>query len=445
MSKKYIPLSTIDKLDPDSFNTLLTMPIKILCKNFSTEQQDIKMLNALNEKKHKFWKDKSSMWSFYILEDDILKHSVPQKYIKEFNSFTQNYIGYLSLSYEKRIEALKNNKEKLQRIALKSVKTDKEISKVVVVSTIDTIMINKVIFDDLRKLTHANAKIQSQTAVNETSEIVKITSGLLTECSIGFSIFSEMIERSDGSTMKHMARTFVMTLLFIKYYNQLLNLGYAAKVMGRFNTVYRDKYEKILSIGHNFNLITLERVFKGGMAAIPELEINSIGIGILLHDIGKLVDLEYFEGSKSFVKERIEAHVTNGFNELLNRTVYPSAVSAIAGLHHDYYGDESGYGPLRKFLISKFPNGIPREYFISFLLKDIYRGEAFCYFPAKMLEIVDIYDALTDSARKYRDQLKPEEAIEVIKLKFINENTKIDPILFDMFLLYLIDAGEIAR
>ncbi len=443
MAKKYISLSVLDRLDAETVEKLLSKPIRILCKNFDTEQHEIKMLNILYNQKNKFWANNSSQWAYYVLEDDILNNTDMNENSEEFYGFTDNYAELISMPKEKRIEALSTSRTKLKAIELKRTKDNDEISNAVVEGTTDTIMLNKVIFDDLMKLTPENAKIQSKAAVAETSEIVKIASNLLTDYSGDFSIFSKMIEESNGTTIKHMTRTFVMTLSFFKFYNKLLNSGYAAKVRVNFNSKYRDKYEKLLPHEKNYHLITLERVFKGGMASIPELETNAIGIGFLLHDLGKQVDLEYFEGSEGYVKERIQAHVTNGFNELLKRTVYPPVVSAIAGFHHEYYGDKSGYGPLRDFISRKFPNGIQSEYCISYSLKDVYNGEAMCFFPAKMLELVDVYDALTDPGRKYRDPLIPAEAVKFIRDKFLKEHTKLDPILFDMFELYLIDVGEI--
>ena len=47
-----------------------------------------------------------------------------------------------------------------------------------------------------------------------------------------------------------------------------------------------------------------------------------------------------------------------------------------------------------------------------------------------MLEIVDVYDALTDPGRKYRSPLKPFEAISFIRDHFLKEKVKVDPILF---------------
>lgn len=438
MANKYVSLTVLDSLDKESLKKVLSQPINVLCKNFDTEEHEVRKLNEMHEKKYFFWRENSSKWAYYVKESDILPHVTDVK----FQGFTDNYGDLLSLSYEKRIEALDTNKKKLKALEFKRTKTNEEISDAMVASTTDTIMLNKVIFDDLMKLTPENAKIKSKASVAETSEIVKIASNLLTDYSGDFSIFSDLIEKSNGTTIKHMTRTFVMTLSFFKHYNKLINSGYAAKVRAAFHDKYRSKYEQLLT--HlNFHMITLEKVFKGGMAAIPEMETNAIGVGFLLHDIGKQVDLEYFEGSEGYVKERIQAHVTNGFNELLKRTVYPPVVSAIAGFHHEYYGDSSGYGPLRDYIVRKFPNGVQSEYCISYSLKDVYNGESLCFFPAKMLEIVDVYDALTDPGRKYRDPFNPKEAVGFIRDKFLEEHVKIDPILFDMFELYLIDAGEI--
>ncbi len=445
MSKIYTSLSVLNKYDTETVDRILSKPIKILCKNFETEQHEINTLNILYKQKNRFWNDNVSTWAYYVLEEDILMHLGIEENTEKFHGFTESYGELLSLSSVERVEALISSKQKLQNIDFKSDKNNREISEAVVAGTTDTILLNKVILEDLMKLTPEIAKIHSKAAVDETSEIVKIATHLLSDYSGDFSIFSKMIEESNGTTIKHMTRTFVMTLSFLKYYNHLLNSGYAAKVRVKFSSVYRDQYEKIFPKEEDSHLITLERVFMGGMASIPEIETNAIGIGFLLHDLGKQVDLEYFEGSEGYVKERIQAHATNGFNELLKRTVYPPVVSAIAGFHHEYYGDESGYGPLRGFISRKFPNKIRSEYFLSYSLKDVYNGEAQCFFPAKMLELVDVYDALTDPGRKYRIPLKPVEAIEFIRDKFLKKHTKIDPILFDMFELYLIDAGEIVK
>ncbi|MBN2618724.1 MAG: HDIG domain-containing protein [Spirochaetales bacterium] len=443
MANKYIALNVLDTMDNKIVKSVLNEPFLILCKNFDTEEQKTVQLNELFKKEGFFWRTTDSKWTYYIQEEDIYNFSTGGKNVQvPFSGFTDNYPELVQMSNEKRLEALEESKKKLKQLELKRSKDDIEIGNVVISGTKDSIMLNKVIFDDLMKLTPEKAKEISKSSVAETSEIVKIATNLMTDFTGGFSIFSDIVQKSNGSTINHMIRVFIMSLSFFQYYNKLINSGYAAKLRVQFESKYRDKYEKLLPKA-NFNIMKLERVFRGGMTSISDLETNAIGVGFLLHDIGKQVDLEYFEGAEGYVKDRIEAHVTNGFNELLKRTVYPPVVSAIAGFHHEYYGHDSGYGPLREFINRKYPDGHTCEYCISYSLHEVYNGEALCFFPAKLLEIVDVYDALTDPGRKYRNPCTPKEAVEFIRDHFLSDEIKVDPILFDMFELYLKDTGEL--
>jgi HD-GYP domain-containing protein (c-di-GMP phosphodiesterase class II) len=61
------------------------------------------------------------------------------------------------------------------------------------------------------------------------------------------------------------------------------------------------------------------------------------------------------------------------------------------------------------------------------------RFEALGYFPAKVLEIIDVYDSVTDPNRKYRKAMNPQEALAMMEEEFINKHHKIDIILFDIF------------
>ncbi|GMO53509.1 MAG: hypothetical protein Pg6C_19900 [Treponemataceae bacterium] len=59
------------------------------------------------------------------------------------------------------------------------------------------------------------------------------------------------------------------------------------------------------------------------------------------------------------------------------------------------------------------------------------------YFPAKVLEIIDIYDSVTDPNRKYRKALTPEEALTMMQDEFIEKHRKIDPTLFEIFVEFV--------
>ena len=71
---------------------------------------------------------------------------------------------------------------------------------------------------------------------------------------------------------------------------------------------------------------------------------------------------------------------------------------------------------------------------MSYTMEPLIDYQVLAYFPAKMLEIVDVFDSLTDPNRRYRSPLSPEEALSLIREQFIEKNRKIDPILFDLFL-----------
>lgn len=442
MANKYISLSVLDTLDNDIVEKILSEPYRVLCKNFDKEEQEIKTLNTLHKQNNYFWRNEKTKWTYYILEEDVYNFTVG-KINEPSHVYSDEYEKYLLLSDERRLKELENRKNSLKLLELKKDRTNHEVGEALVGGTNETILLNKVIFDDLMKVPAEKAKEKSAETVSETSEIVKIASNLLAEYTGDISIFSNIIAKSNGSTIKHMTRTFIKSLSFFQFYNYLLdNTGYVSKVRVEFDEKYRSSYEKLLP-DVNFHEIKLERVFKDGMRVIPEGEKNAIGVGFLLHDLGKQVDLEYFEGSEGYIKERIQAHAGNGFNEILKRTVYPPVVSALAGFHHEYYGHKSGYGAFRDYIGKKFQNKTNFHYCITYSLHDIYNGEAYGFFPAKILEIVDVYDALTDPERKYRDPLKPIEAVDFIIDKFLTDDIKLDPILFDIFVLFLKNTGEI--
>ena len=58
------------------------------------------------------------------------------------------------------------------------------------------------------------------------------------------------------------------------------------------------------------------------------------------------------------------------------------------------------------------------------------------FFPAKLLEIIDVFDALTDPNRVYKKPLTTEEALELMQKQFVEDNLKLDPILLDLFMEY---------
>jgi HD-GYP domain-containing protein (c-di-GMP phosphodiesterase class II) len=115
-----------------------------------------------------------------------------------------------------------------------------------------------------------------------------------------------------------------------------------------------------------------------------------LGVGALLHDIGKLKIPEEILKKPSQLTveefEEIKKHTTYGY-EILKNFENISMESAFIALGHHERFDGSGY-PLQL------------------------RGENIYQF-ARIVAVADVYDALT-SDRVYRKKLKPHESVEYI-------------------------------
>jgi hypothetical protein len=242
-------------------------------------------------------------------------------------------------------------------------------------------------------------------------------------------------EKSTGSTVDHMNCVFLIFLPFCYYYNSYFTKGKISKIRADYKNKYYKYYKKLFP---GSPPESLEDVFKGGMREIDQDKLLQYGIGAFLHDIGKLDNINYFEGEEKYDRKIIMRHAPISYNMIVKTREFDHDVAYLAALHHEYYNDQSGYG-ISKIL---FPDNIKKYkepvYCLSYDLEDIKSGLALAYVPAKILEIVDVFDALTDSKRKYRDsEFSVDEALEIMLDSFINKNTKIDPILFSIFVDFI--------
>jgi HD-GYP domain-containing protein (c-di-GMP phosphodiesterase class II) len=171
------------------------------------------------------------------------------------------------------------------------------------------------------------------------------------------------------------------------------------------------------------------------MRAIREQELSNWATGFLIHDIGKASAVEYHEGESAYDRDIVVEHVKVGYTAVMNKTNYPRDAGLITGYHHEYYGDPAGYGYFRSYLeqYKKLRPDARQEACVAYELEPMMDYQALAYFPAKILEIIDVYDSLTDSNRKYRKALSPEEALAMLREEFIDKHPKIDIILYDLF------------
>ena len=140
------------------------------------------------------------------------------------------------------------------------------------------------------------------------------------------------------------------------------------------------------------------------MREIPFDKLLQFSIGALLHDIGKIDNIDYFEGKEKYDKKIIMKHAPISYNMIVKTREFDPEVALLAALHHEYYNDSAGYG-VSKIL---FPDNIKKfktpQYCLTYDVSDIKNGRALAYVPIKILEIIDVFDALTDKNRRYREK-----------------------------------------
>jgi diguanylate cyclase (GGDEF)-like protein/putative nucleotidyltransferase with HDIG domain len=127
----------------------------------------------------------------------------------------------------------------------------------------------------------------------------------------------------------------------------------------------------------------------GRLLEVSEAEIQALGAGALLHDIGKLAVPEYILNKPGKLTEaefaKMKIHPTVG-GDILKRVNFPYPVEDIVRYHHEKW-DGTGY-----------PKGL--------------KGEAIPL-VARIIAVVDFYDA-TRCDRPYRKGMKREESLALL-------------------------------
>lgn len=145
----------------------------------------------------------------------------------------------------------------------------------------------------------------------------------------------------------------------------------------------RDEYTAI----HSLNVCVLSLTFGRALGLSTE-ELNELGLGALLHDIGKMqVPLEILNKPGKLTDEEftiMKTHPQKGYELLLNDKNISSEALAIVKSHHERL---SGRG---------YPDNLPENQITYF---------------TKVVSITDVYDAVT-SDRVYHDGMTPHEAVQ---------------------------------
>lgn len=167
----------------------------------------------------------------------------------------------------------------------------------------------------------------------------------------------------------------------------------------------RDEYTSM----HSLNVCILS-LFFGRSLRLGNQQLNELGLGALLHDIGKLrVPLEILNKPGALTDEEFEImkkHTTDGYN-LLKEKPEISQLSLDIIQHHHERIDGGGY-----------PYGLQN-------------GQIGLY--SKIVKIVDVYDAVT-SKRIYHNEVPPYVALNCI---YSDRNTAFDEKLVQQFLKHV--------
>ena len=394
----------------------------------AVSEPDIQQKNKKSE--HKKIKSK-------IKDDDLEELHIELGYGREYEEIS-------SMSSEEQIQLIKSNQDRLNDLIMHKSKDVQVITEALVDTTKDAALINHAALEEAMRLGDSEAKKLTQELVNSTCDMVKSSTNLIFSDIFNDEMMHTLVEKSNGTIVQHMTRVFLTGMAFFSYYNKLVSQSSAIqKLRISFASKYRKYYKKLLPHIHP-DEITLERVFYQGMRAIPPELINHWAVGFLIHDVGKAAAVEYHEGEAAYDRNIVIDHVKQGYSSIMNKTNYPREAGLITGYHHEYYGDSNGYGYFRAYL-NQYRKANPtakQDYCIAYELEPLLDFKALSFFPAKVLEIIDVYDSLTDPNRVYKKPMQPDEALAMMLEEFIDRHFKLDVILFDIFADYIRDTKK---
>ncbi|MDR0322240.1 MAG: metal-dependent phosphohydrolase [Treponema sp.] len=471
MSEKYnynTPVSEILMMpdgitvNKDYVDIILNENISVYCENKKDQIFRLMSFKTIYEKNNTFWLQEKN-WKYFFTKDtleklkekNVVKPSAEEpKEQKEpeepkkaespavpetpvVRGFGTEYESIAAMSNTEKVKYLHNIKSKMDTLISISKKSKDRSSstKAMVETTRDVVMINHSALENVFDLGDAEAKRATQSFVITTQEMVKANTQLISQNIFDNVLMNRLVEKSNGIIVQHMTRVYLSGISFLAYYNNFVSNRISIIDMRKsLNAKYRQYYQNLLPHISTDDIV-LERVFHNGMIPIPPDLFVKWAVGFLIHDIGKAAAIEYHEGEESYNRNIVMNHVKLGYNSVMNKTNYPKEAALITGYHHEYYGNPEGYGYFRDSL-ERFKKTNPQakqDYCMTFDLEPIMNYQALAYFPAKVLELVDVYDSITDPNRGYRKALTSNEALALMREEFITKKLKIDPILFELF------------
>ena len=452
--RKFFLLEQNKNNEKEIIKIILQEDISIICINREQHKKRLMPFNSLYGNGISFWLQKHT-WEYFISEQDKQKiedlintepvilnanifSNIPEKSPEVVVQQTSKQDNDNSSSNSKEVQNIENHANKINELVENKTNDPKIISTVLVDAVKDTAVINQDILQNAAQYSDIEAKIITQDMVNSTMAMVKASLTIPMEGVYQDELINTQVEKSENPILKHMIRSYTQGVAFFEFFNRLMSSSYAiSKIRIEFKKKYLSLYSTLLP-HFDPSQLTLERVFFGGLRAIPPHLINNWTAGLLLHDVGKKASIEYNEGEANYDHKTAIDHVRFGMSSIINKTNYSKEVAFITGYHHDYYGNNGSYGIYTSYL-NNFRKNNPsklQDYCIGFNLENLVKCEVLAYFPAKVLEIIDTYDSLTDTNRVSSRRLSHEEAVDIMWNVYIVKHRRLDPVLFDIFVKF---------
>ena len=371
---------------------------------------------------------------FYSLYKNCKFDTDQEYYDTHFNEL-------ISIRHVERIEYLKNSFNKLKLFVNQS-KIDEELAKL-----IGNILTDIGVIERLNLIYHLNyikqnsiSDLKNYKNVKKDdlifADIIGTIVNLLEKEYDGFGMFYNLSSFNNNNVICHSNRVLFMMVEFLYFYNEEISRGIASKLRVDYKKKYYSFYNKI---ANKFNLITkvdrIEDISKVGFRKIEQNEIKYYARAAFWHDIA-LVDV--LPNIPIIKNNEGDSHSTLGFNLLKYCMAQNEDTYTTVGLHHEYY--RNGYGIFMNMYNKQFANKQYNtiENILTYNTDDINNLLALSYFPAKVLEIIDAYDSLyTNLFKDHHEGNIINDIISYMYDNFLEEETKIDPIIFYIFIKYL--------
>ncbi|HON78234.1 MAG TPA: hypothetical protein PK544_07060 [Spirochaetota bacterium] len=349
-----------------------------------------------------------------------------------------------------RIQSLMNHNHKLKEYTIEGKRFDADMMDETGKMFAENMCISKVTLEE-----NIEKGIDQGHIKKMVSESFAMIDNLISLLSRGKATYSDLARlhhiQTQSVTLNHMNRILIRYISFLFFYNSYFQKysNNVKRFRAEFDKRFYPYYNKLF---RGSQKISLEIVYKGGITPVRERSsFIDFAMGGFIHDIGKLPQVDYHDGGEGYDPKKARRHVFESYNMLIESKEFNTGIVSTGLLHHDYYGAPYGYRQLGTFQ-SRFEerrgskrDTSPTKYCISYNINDVGYGNTLSYFPNKILEIIDVYDAMTDSEKKYRSKpMTPGEALTLIRKDFLEgDYLGIDPILFDIFADFLHESGVI--